>query len=1303
MRHVSLRLAGLIGVLAGLAGCGSGSESPARNTDLTPSGAIPDPGTDTLGSGGTGTSPGGPSGIDLGLAGSSGAGMCANMSCPPGTPTATCGNGLIETGEICDDGNSTPGDGCSGLCRIEANFECKLAGMACVSTIVCGNGQIEASEACDDHNSASNDGCSAICEVEPGFGCATPGQPCTPVTQAVCGNGVIDFGESCDDGGTAPGDGCNASCTLEAGYTCAQPGQLCALDEYCGNGNLSNTEACDDGNAAPGDGCTGLCNFEPFFSCPVPGTLCTTTIVCGDSNVIGDEACDDGNQLGGDGCAADCKSTEGGYSCPTTAGVGGACTKLPVASCGDGLLDFGEYCDDGNPNPNDGCTDTCKVSAGYTCAQAGQACKAIEWCGDGKLSLTRGEQCDDGSKCDNGAACSSDTACNGIGSGKCLPRGADGCSGNCLTEANFACPQPGSACVSTVVCGDGKISGTETCDDKNANAGDGCGTQCTLETGWTCPILGARCVAAKCGDGKVAGSEECDDGDSMGTDGCSAICTLEPGFKCTTPGQNCTATTCGDQKVEGTEQCDDANFNLGDGCSPLCRFEPVCSNGTCQAKCGDGIKLNTEACDDGNLRNFDGCSATCTIEPGFSCQVLSEPPVLPVVYRDFVGWTNNTPLDSGPRHPDFQSFGIYTNHNCQQDVNTTLDALGKPSLKAANSCVKDAASFAQWYRSDNAINRTVVDTMTLVPNGTPGAFEYFDDSFFPLTGRGFNDPSALLEHTRPTYPSGADNFSFTTELRYWFTYKGGERLTFYGDDDLWVFINKKRAVNIPGLHYSETRWIQLGTKAAGSTGGDTNPPTEGIYDEAVLGLTVGGIYEVAVFNAERQTGTSYFKLTLQNFLNAHSVCQSTCGDGVVASNEACDLGKNGQGQSLNTGAYATCNADCSLPPRCGDKTLQSGNGEQCDDGVNLSTYGGSSKQCGPGCKWTAYCGDGTLSAGEQCDAGINNQAGAAYGGCTTSCTLGPSCGDGVVTNSEECDSGILNGTSSSKCQSDCKSKCGNGTLDAGEQCDAGRTNNVGGYAKCTSVCLLGPRCGDGVKQSNEQCDDGKNDGSYGTCAQLCVLGPRCGDTVIQSTAGEICDLGAQNMSSVYGNNLCSTACRPAPFCGNKAVDATYGEKCDDGVNDGSAGSCTTDCKAAVPLVSCGNGIKEAKEQCDAGAQNGTAQSTCDSRCRIKCGNGQVDSGEQCDDGVNNGSYGTCNMNCTFAGYCGDNLTSGPEQCDKGIANQTDPYSLVKDANLCTKGCLNAPFCGDGRIQTNHGEQCDGGAGCTSTCVWQILK
>ncbi|HCF58984.1 MAG TPA: hypothetical protein DFS52_13460, partial [Myxococcales bacterium] len=49
--------------------------------------------------------------------------------------------------------------------------------------------------------------------------------------------------------------------------------------------------------------------------------------VCGNGTVESGEACDDGNAVDGDGCSADCKSTE---------------------QCGNGFVDKGEVCDDGN-------------------------------------------------------------------------------------------------------------------------------------------------------------------------------------------------------------------------------------------------------------------------------------------------------------------------------------------------------------------------------------------------------------------------------------------------------------------------------------------------------------------------------------------------------------------------------------------------------------------------------------------------------------------------------------------------------------------------------------------------------------------------------------------------------------------------------------------------------------------------------------------------------------------------------------------------------------------------------------------
>jgi cysteine-rich repeat protein len=62
-----------------------------------------------------------------------------------------CGDGVVGTGEECDDRNRVPGDGCSPFCRIEG---------------VCGNGVLEANEACDDGNRVAGDGCSPTCMVE---------------------------------------------------------------------------------------------------------------------------------------------------------------------------------------------------------------------------------------------------------------------------------------------------------------------------------------------------------------------------------------------------------------------------------------------------------------------------------------------------------------------------------------------------------------------------------------------------------------------------------------------------------------------------------------------------------------------------------------------------------------------------------------------------------------------------------------------------------------------------------------------------------------------------------------------------------------------------------------------------------------------------------------------------------------------------------------------------------------------------------------------------------------------------------
>ena len=70
---------------------------------------------------------------------------------PPDAPVIACGNGAVEAGEVCDDGNTVNGDGCDNNCTVTA----------------CGNAVVTAGEVCDDGNTTDGDGCDNNCTVGP--------------------------------------------------------------------------------------------------------------------------------------------------------------------------------------------------------------------------------------------------------------------------------------------------------------------------------------------------------------------------------------------------------------------------------------------------------------------------------------------------------------------------------------------------------------------------------------------------------------------------------------------------------------------------------------------------------------------------------------------------------------------------------------------------------------------------------------------------------------------------------------------------------------------------------------------------------------------------------------------------------------------------------------------------------------------------------------------------------------------------------------------------------------------------------
>eukprot|EP00163_Fabomonas_tropica_P001126 TRINITY_DN10858_c0_g1_i1.p1 TRINITY_DN10858_c0_g1~~TRINITY_DN10858_c0_g1_i1.p1 ORF type:complete len:783 (-),score=82.84 TRINITY_DN10858_c0_g1_i1:736-3084(-) len=92
---------------------------------------------------------------------------------------------------------------------------------------------------------------------------------------------------------------------------------------------------------------------------------------------------------------------------------------------------------------------------------------------------------------------------------------------------------PAFNCTDLFVCGDGKLDGSESCDDGNDIAGDGCSSStCTVEPGYSCSGVPSNCSTV-CGDGYHSTStEECDDGNTAPGDGCDMNCAVEDNYVC---------------------------------------------------------------------------------------------------------------------------------------------------------------------------------------------------------------------------------------------------------------------------------------------------------------------------------------------------------------------------------------------------------------------------------------------------------------------------------------------------------------------------------------------------------------------------------------------------------------------------------------------------------------------------------------------------------------------------------------------------------------------------------------------------
>ena len=250
---------------------------------------------------------------------------------------------------------------------------------------------------------------------------------------------------------------------------------------------------------------------------------------------------------------------------------------------------------------------------------------------------------------------------------------------------------------------------------------------------------------------------------------------------------------------------------------------------------------------DGGHGGSGGGSGTSTLPPGS----------LNMVVRDFKFYDPNDPKTN----PDFENVPKVDqnrqpcNPQCYgpwDDPDIVTDTLGSDYKPVYNNptdplTTHGKAAFDQWYNTVDGTNIMQQLPLTLTKNAA-GTYSYDSQSagppyspnnngFFPI-----DDGSAYATafgNQGQDDKGVSHNFSFTVEIHTVFTYNGGETFDFRGDDDVFVYINNKRVINLGGIHGAETQNVAVDS----------------------LGLTKGESYPLDFFYAERHVVQSNMLIT----------------------------------------------------------------------------------------------------------------------------------------------------------------------------------------------------------------------------------------------------------------------------------------------------------------------------------------------------------------------------------------------------------------------------------------------------------
>ena len=925
----------------------------------------------------------------------------------------------------------------------------------------------------------------------------------------------------------------------------------------------------------------------------------------------------------------------------------GAVWVAMLGTCGDGVVDADEECDDGDPSGNDCCAANCVLREDFASCDDSNPCSLVDVCISGVCQKEPDGASAEGTPCDDGDACTVQDECPAVGT--------------TCTGVPKDCSGFGSAC-SIGFCSEGGdcetllLPNSTPCED-----GNGC-------------TSGEFCTSGVCGSGlDVADGSFCNDGQNCTTmDSCLAGSCFGAPLDCSFLDSECTqgfcedmTGTCSSLTIEDGAECDDGDpCTIDDQCSAgFCEgvpkdcsaFDDACNEGACDAMTGACEPLPTgdgSPCDDGKIcTENDLCDAGACVGAGKDCSAAGDQ------CNDGVCNAGTGACQPAPK-PD----GI----SCSDgDACTEFDQCSGGFCQASP---KDCSSFADACnvgRCDALSGNCFADPNMENPGCDDGnPCTEFDQCAAGVCGGTAKDCSSAGDQCNDGVCNAGTGACGPTPKPDGISCSDGNLCTEFDQCSGGACSATPKDCS----SFADACNLAACDAMSGScvtTPNPSNPPCDDgnpctVNDECAAGVCAGSAKDCSAAGDQCNDGTC----------NAGSgACEPTpksdgtvCSDGdVCTESDQCSGGAcaatpkdcSAFNDACNLGACDAMTGFCVATPNLSNPPCDDGNpcteNDQCAAGV----CDGAAKDCS--------------AAGDQCNDGVCDSG---TGACEpTPKADGVSCSDGdVCTEFDQCSSGACAAT-----PKDCSS--------LNDACNLGACDAMSGSCVATPN-LSNPPCDDGNPCTvNDQCAAGVCAGSAKDCS---AAGDQCNDGTCNAGSGA-CEPTPKSDGTVCSDG---DVCTEGDQCAGGICEATpkdcsaAGDQCNDGVCNAGTGAC--EASPAVNGTSCddGNLCTEA-DQCSAGFCEGSAKDC----------SGE---GDDCNDAACNAATGACDLTARPDGtLCSDdNLCTLQDQC---VAGACDGAPL--DCSHLDQGCIVGVCNGDsgGCVITDAPADtpCDDGNGCTA--------